>query len=654
MKKQAFVVAAIAFSSPLLAQQAADSATTLDEVVVTANKFPKSAAETGKEVTVIGRDVLDRNSGRSVSEVLAVQAGFRVVGSQNNLGTNQDLYLRGAGVGKTLILIDGIPAYDPSGIDQAFDLNSVPLDNIERVEIVKGALSTLYGSDAIAGVVNIITRKGSNGTRFNGTLAGGSFGTLKGSGNLSGSYGQSQYSIGYSRLSASNGFSSARDSSAKGAGFDNDRYRQDVLNASLTTALSSSVSLRLYGQHSRYIADADAGSFLDDKDYTITTRNYLAGASATWQYGKHTLYVNYNYNALERAYLDDSTSVPGFVKFAKRNFIGRTHFGEAYTRIAANKNIDLLAGVDARLQNSDQSDFYRTAYGDLENRLGQDSARTEQYSAFASVILKNLGSFNLELGGRLNHHTEYGNNFTFSFNPSYTIGREVKFFVNIASGFKAPSLYQIYNSEYGGPALKAERSINADFGAQYQPTRDVMLRATYFNRDVKNGLDYNYATNNYFNYNRQKDHGLELEAQGKWGKFFGNANYTWVTGKVNTLGYVDLNAWPVVVKGDTTYNNLFRRPEHSYNLTAGYNADGRWILSATLRHIGKRLEGRYAAEPLPMAAYSTLDIYGEYRILPALRLFADLRNVTDEQFTEVYGYNSRRFNFMAGLTYNIH
>ncbi|RYY93501.1 MAG: TonB-dependent receptor, partial [Chitinophagaceae bacterium] len=173
MKKQAFVVAALAFGSPLLAQQA-DSSTTLGEVVVTANKFPKAAGETGKEVTVIGRDVLDRNSGRTVAEVLSVQAGFRIVGSQNNLGTNQDLYLRGAGVGKTLILIDGIPAYDPSGIDQAFDLNSIPLDNIERVEIVKGALSTLYGSDAIAGVVNIITRKGSNGTRFNGTLAGGS------------------------------------------------------------------------------------------------------------------------------------------------------------------------------------------------------------------------------------------------------------------------------------------------------------------------------------------------------------------------------------------------------------------------------------------------------------------------------------------------
>ncbi|RYZ20136.1 MAG: TonB-dependent receptor, partial [Chitinophagaceae bacterium] len=586
-----------------------------------------------------------------VAEVLSVQAGFRIVGSQNNLGTNQDLYLRGAGVGKTLILIDGIPAYDPSGIDQAFDLNSIPLDNIERVEIVKGALSTLYGSDAIAGVVNIITRKGSNGTRFNGTLAGGSFGTFKGSGNLSGGYGQSQYSIGYSRLSASNGFSSAFDSSGK-ADFDNDRFRQDVLNASLSTALSSTLKLRLYGQHSRYIADADAGSFVDDKDYTITTRNYLAGAGATWQYGRHTLYVNYNYNALVRDYLDDSTSVGGFAKFAKRNYTGRAHFAEAYTRIAAHKNVDLLAGADVRLQNSDQYLFSRSAFGDFESRLGQDSARTEQYSAYASVILKNLGGFNAELGGRFNHHTWYGDNFTFSFNPSYTIAKQFKLFANIASGFKAPSLYQIYNAEYGGPALKPETSLNIDGGFQFQPHRDVSVRATYFTRNVKNGLDYNYATNNYFNYNHQKDHGIEVDAQGKWNNFFGSANYTWVTGKVNTLNYVDLNAWPVVVKGDTSYNNLFRRPEHSYNLTAGYNADGKWTLSATLRHIGKRLEGRYAAAPLPMSAYSTIDIYGEVRLLPALRIFADLRNVTDERFTEVYGYSSRPFNFMAGLTYN--
>ena len=142
-----------------VASYSQDSVKTLNEVVVTATKFPVKQSETGKVVDVITQDQLQKGYGKSLGEILNQQAGLVINGADNTLGTNLSVYLEGATSGNTLILIDGVPLYDPSGITEEFDLNNFALDNIERIEILKGAQSTLYGSDASAGVINIITKK---------------------------------------------------------------------------------------------------------------------------------------------------------------------------------------------------------------------------------------------------------------------------------------------------------------------------------------------------------------------------------------------------------------------------------------------------------------------------------------------------------------
>ena len=160
-QKHLFVLALLAGSQAAYAQNFQDTVRrSLDEVVVTATKYPVKQALTGKVLDVITHEQLEKSGGKQLGEVLNTQAGIVVAGAQNNLGTGQSIYIQGAEAGKTLILIDGIPAYDPSGTSTNFDLNLVNTDEVERIEILKGSQSTLYGSDAVAGVINIITKKG--------------------------------------------------------------------------------------------------------------------------------------------------------------------------------------------------------------------------------------------------------------------------------------------------------------------------------------------------------------------------------------------------------------------------------------------------------------------------------------------------------------
>lgn len=644
MKKKIFIAAAVLFSSQLYAQT--DSTKSLDEVVMTATKFPLKQSLTGKVITVIDRQQLQRNSGKSLGEVLNTQASIIVNGSSNTLGTNQDVYLRGAAAGKTLILLDGVPVYDASGISGAYDLDLINADQVERIEILKGSQSTLYGSDAIAGVINIITKKsGAKKLNANANLAAGSYNTFKGSLGVNGTIKNTSYGIQYTKLS-SKGFSTAQDQTGTG-NFDKDGINENVFRANIGQKIGK-LSLRANAQLSNYKTDADAGPFTDDADYTIKNKNSIIGFGADYTLGKTILHFNYNYNKVNRVYLDDSASRGGFAYYSKGDYTGKSHFVELYSNIGVTKKIDVLVGMDYRSQLSDQSYTSVSAFGPFDSpTLSDDSVKVNQFGAYASVVVKNLAGFNVELGGRYNNFNKYGDVFTFSFNPSYVIKNSVKIFGNISSGFKAPSLYQVY-SEYRIPVgeLKPERSLSIEGGIQYN-NKNVNIRAVYFNREIKDNIVFfnagapTYASY-YVNADKQKDKGFELEASVDFGKVTLNANYVNLDGKIETKTGTK----------DTAFFNLYRRPRQTINLNVGIQLCKNWNMNIGVQSISKRYEAMYNAAPVEMPAYYIWNLYSTYTITKNVKLFVDLKNITDEKYSEIRGYNSRRFNFMAGVNLN--
>ena len=247
---------------------------------------------------------------KTLGQLLNEQAGLSVNGALNDAGTNQSIYLRGASSGRTLILIDGIPVYDPSISDNSFDINLIPVDNIERIEICKGAQSsTLYGSDAIAGVINIITTKSDIQKVFNAkaTLAGGNYGTIRGNVQMYGKVANDLfYNFRYSKYKT-DGFLTSYDSSGKKDNFDNDGYNGDALAGSLAWNATKQLTLKGFVQYNHYKNDLDGGAFTDAHDYTNTSKNLMLGGGTVYKIGGTTITGNYQYSTFDRQLLEDST-----------------------------------------------------------------------------------------------------------------------------------------------------------------------------------------------------------------------------------------------------------------------------------------------------------------------------------------------------------
>lgn len=637
MKRKFLVMTAIIISSQLCAQDSS-FVKELDEVIVTANRVEQKQSSTGKMITVINQEMLQRNAGRTLTEIINYQSGIFINGANNNAGTNPDVYFRGSGTGKTLILVDGIPVGDPSNINNTFDLNMIALGQVDRVEILKGAQSTLWGSDAVAGVINIITKKAGNAlVNTTATLSYGSYKTFRGNVGLNGTIKKFSYNLVYD-FTNSAGFPVAYDSTGK-MNFKNDDFKQNNFQANLRYQLNDHFSIKSLSSISKYNGSTDPGAFQDDKDDYIDHKNLMQNVELLYKTNTMQLHLSQSFFQTSRIYTNDSASVSGFDKYSKGDYHGKTFITELFGNFSIAKKVKLVSGLQRLMQQTDQHYLSISSYGPYETALG-DSAKATNLAMYHSLLVTGISGFDFEAGFRYNHHSIYGSNATYTFNPSYHLNDFVKVFINISSAYKIPSLYQLY-SEYGNKNLTPEKSINYEIGVQvYTNNKQSNFRVGGFKRDIKDLIvfytDPNSYASQYINRDRQHDYGFEMESTIGLSK-----KSRWI----NNLTYVDGDGENEGVKT----KNLYRRPNFTFNSIFTAELTKALTIMPSFRFVGTRLKGMYDAGPNKMPSYYTIDLYLGYTISKSCRAFVDFKNITNQQYFDIVGYNSKRFNVMAGV-----
>jgi len=650
MKKLLFAVA-LFFSVGLQAQ---DSTKTLNEVIVSANKFPSKTSLTGKVVTVISRAQLEQSGGKDLAQVLTEQTGIFINGANSNAGKDKGIYLRGAKVDHTLITIDGVPVYDPSGIGSNFDIRLLSIDQIERIEILKGSQSSLYGSDAMAGVINIITKQPVNKKAgFIGGISYGSYYSYRADANISGNTKYIDYTVGGAYFETA-GINEAVDSSkSNSVKTDKDDYTQQNFSASIGIKPNKNIRIQPYFRFAKFWQSYDQGAFTDELDLFSKNKNVQCGIKNEINIGKIKLNLLYNYNKNERTYIDDSIrSRNGYDIYSKGIYNGSEHFAEAFFVVPVSSNIKLTAGADYRRSNSDQLYSSIGYYGPYESNLGKDSLKQNQLSGYVAFLLNTKKGFNVELGGRYNRHSVYGSNMVYNANPSILINNKIKVFGNISSAYKTPTLYQLF-SEYGNKNLKPESAMTIEGGVQYYSKNNKFNGGiTVYKRMVKDAIVFFYNpitwASFYINQDKQNDAGVELESSVKIGKSTNiKINGAYVNGKVTTKNG----------DKDTSYFNLVRRPKTTLGLHISQKIKSHFNVNASASYVGERTDLSFDAAfntiSIKLKSYWLMNVYAEYVLSKnKVKFFVDIRNLTNTNYTEVYGFNAMRTNASLGVRFN--
>jgi vitamin B12 transporter len=599
--------------------------TQLEDVIVTANKIEQKQNGTSKVITVITAAQIQQNAGRTIAQVLNEQAGLSLPGTLSNLGTVPSIYMRGAASGRTLILLDGSPVGDPSMISNEFDLNLVPLNQVERIEILKGAQSTLYGSDAIGGVINIITK--SKGRPFvSGALSYGSYGTKQSNLQFNSSINKLNYTIGFENQNA-DGFSSAKDITNK-ANFDKDGYQNNSFFVKAKYKIDSLWDLQLSSRKTAYTSAIDYGGFMDDKDNEFKNATTMSGLVLKYKKGKTNFQLQYQYTTQDRTYFNDSVDRT-YTIFENNQYTGTTHFADAFLSRAIHKNVQWIMGTDFRYGSYNQTYASISEYGPY-NDIFKDTFQLQNALYTSILINDNAKKWLLELGARYNNHNRFGTNQTFTINPSYALSDQVRFIASLSTGFKAPSLYQLsYNDQ-----LKAETSFNTELGISFRKGQ-VFARAVYYNRNIKNGIDYNYIDYNFFNFIQQKVNGLEIEIQHPINEQHQiSLNYTLMNGQ-------ETNQNRITTTDTITYNYLLKRPKHILNAQWNYTINSKWNASLTGRFISERKDvGGYAKPDVTLGYYTLINASIQYKWSNRITVFANGQNLLNDNFNEINGYNA--------------
>lgn len=608
----------------------------IDSVVVTATRSPKKLSEIGRVVTIITADQINHSQGKTLPELLNNVAGITFSGVNNAPGISTSIYLRGASTGNTLILIDGFPVNNASSIDGSYDLNAFPINQIDHIEILKGSGSTLYGSDAVAGVINIITKHASKeGLKASVQLAGGSYDTFNEATRVIGTVKNTGIALNLSN-SDSHGFPAVTDTTGKG-NFKNDGFHQRSLSFNINQKVTDKFSLNGNLQATYNTGNLPYAAFTDDKNYTYANTYLFGGIGGKLLLDKGNLRFNVSQNDVKNNFTD-LAGPTNFDTYSYQKNTGRITDAEAILNYDFNKYLSITSGANFKHDYTHQLSTYDTIQPINDNIA----------SAYTSLFLKS-GIFHLELGGRFNYFSKYGHNFTYTINPSVFVADQLKLFVSVATAFKAPSLYQL-TSVYGNSSLRPELTNSYEAGFDWSIIYNILsFNTDFYKRDTRHVI---YFMN---------------EASFPYGKYE-NGAFGYAKGFESELNLklpnLTASAYASYVKGTQTNEDgsrtdiIFRQPKSTFGANVNYYVIKTLSIGINYKYTGNRIDEEfnpitYASFNVPLKHYNLFDAHVQWQACSKVSLFGDLNNIFNEKYTDWIGYNTRGRNFMLGLKYQI-
>jgi len=587
----------------------------------------------GQAVTTIHHNTITDNYGRTLAQLLNDQPGIVINGAYQPVGSLVSIYMEGTLGGRALILIDGIPVYDPSSLPDYFDINLISLYEIESIDIYHGTQSSTMGNGAFAGAINIITIKKnvSKPVQLSAAQSIGNENTLNSNLQLYGSTDRWNYAASYSHLST-NGFSLAHDSVGN-KGFDNDGYTGNILNTHVAYSAGKYLQWKANCLYSQYKADSDGDAFQDSKQYYYNNKQLNLGTGFIVKKNNTLLVGNYQYSSSNHYFHYDNEY--------HENYVGKANFAELYLQQTLSSKLKLLLGTDyssAYMNNA----FYDSTYG--QEHL---YPTINMFSTYGKISYSTKdSSLGIDIAARATHHTAYGWVYSYNIGADYKLTKAINLFAGIATGFKSACLYQLYNN-YGSAdsALVPEKTLNYHLGISFRQKQFTQrLRLYYYT-----SKDLIYWDNNismYDNFNKQKTWGLQYEMEWKLNTNFSiTANYTLLKGQDYTIGHQRYS--------DTvTYPYLFRRPEHVVNMGIHYA-----IKSFKIGISGRYVSDYYDVNPgntdYIIPHFVVLNAYSNYTFHQHWQVFASIQNLLNNTFYDVTGLNSIPMLINCGIRFQL-
>jgi vitamin B12 transporter len=606
----------------------------LSDIVISATRTENSIRELANSISIIDSAEIVRRNKTTVLDLLREEYGisFTQQGGANKLAS---IYTRGANPNHTMVLIDGIEVNMPSDPGNSYDFSFLSPDNVERIEVLRGPQSTLYGSDAMAGVINIITQKGSGAPKFMLSTEGGSYGTYRGVMGANGSIDMFNYSATISRFKTS-GFSSASTRYGNTERDGSDNYN---LSSRLGLDLNDFSSLNFYYRFSKGNTAYDqwGGLHGDDPTYIFNMQEGMIRGEADLSLfnGIWKLTIGTSFFRNVRRYSFDSTA---YNPYSSRSlYDGRKVKFDCQNNIQVNDWNLIILGLESVSEEAN-SDYY---YGSYLSLFPDNSTYTT--GLYLQDQVKVLNNFFATIGIRFDKHNVLGEVTTYRIAPAYFIletGTKIKF--TYGTAFHSPSLFDLYDPAFGNQLLKPERNKGWDAGfEQYLPDNRISFGITYFNNQFVDlfGYDNNFKT---INIDKAETYGMEIYS----------------TAPISTNAKIKLNytyTKATELEGPDKGLPLLRRPNNKIDIIFFYNFGDRLDATAELMYLSKRDDEDFSSAipaRVSLPAYGIVNLSASYVLFSSLDIYGRVDNLFNTDYEEIYGYGTAGLSGYLGFKLN--